>query len=85
MRSVVAQGVRASTPSDISQLIKEAQETCKENPDKECAAAWDEVEELSAEAAHQKARAKANPASTDPLEKFCEDNPETDECRVYED
>lgn len=24
-------------------LIKEAQETCKENPDKECAAAWDEV------------------------------------------
>ena len=22
---------------------------------------------------------------TDPLENFCEDNPEADECRVYED
>lgn len=43
------------------------------------AAAWDTVEELSAAAAHAKADA-ASP-SNDPLEKFCDDNPDADECR----
>ncbi|MBW4669553.1 MAG: Calvin cycle protein CP12 [Cyanomargarita calcarea GSE-NOS-MK-12-04C] len=46
----------------------------------ECAAAWDAVEELQAEAAHQR---QAKPKNS--LEKYCDDNPEAAECRVYED
>lgn len=47
---------------------------------KEAAAAWDAVEELEAEASHQK-----NAEKKDPLEEYCEDVPEADECRTYED
>ena len=47
----------------------------------ECAAAWDSVEELSAEAAHQKQKAPEKSS----LEKYCDDNPDALECRVYED
>lgn len=47
----------------------------------ECAAAWDVVEELQAEAAHQQQkRPKKNS-----LEQYCDDNPEAAECRVYDD
>lgn len=75
-----------STPSGISDKmsdsIKEAQETCSEDAASgECAAAWDEVEELSAAASHARDRKKDH---SDPLEEFCEDNPETDECRTYD-
>jgi len=44
------------------------------------AAAWDTVEELSAAVSHSKAS-----GPEDPLEKFCEEDPSADECRVYED
>lgn len=43
--------------------------------------AWDVVEELDAARSHKAAAAKANPASSDPLEQFCEGNPDADECR----
>ncbi|WP_414528723.1 Calvin cycle protein CP12 [Nodularia chucula] len=46
----------------------------------ECAAAWDAVEELQAEASHQRNKKPKNS-----LEQFCDDNPEAAECRVYED
>lgn len=39
----------------------------------------DVVEELEAEASHQKAMPKQ-----DPLDKYCEDAPEADECRTYD-
>ena len=39
-----------------------------------------QVEEISAEISHKKSQKKV-----DPLEDFCDDNPEADECRVYED
>uniref|UniRef100_A0A0D3FHK2 CP12 domain-containing protein n=1 Tax=Oryza barthii TaxID=65489 RepID=A0A0D3FHK2_9ORYZ len=56
--------------------------TCAGDPEGgECAAAWDEVEELSAAASHARDRKK----DSDPLEEYCKDNPETDECRTYED
>ncbi|KAJ0976407.1 hypothetical protein J5N97_018372 [Dioscorea zingiberensis] len=62
--------------------IKAAEETCKEDAASgECAAAWDEVEELSAAASHARDRLKSH----DPLEAFCQDNPETDECRSYDE
>jgi CP12 domain len=46
----------------------------------ECAAAWDAVEELQAEASHQRQEKPKNS-----LEKYCDANPEADECRLYED
>ena len=47
---------------------------------KECAAAWDAVEELQAEASHQK-----ESKSKTSFEKYCDDNPDAAECRLYED
>ena len=47
----------------------------------ECAAAWDAVEELQSEAAHQR---EAIPAPNS-LQKYCDENPEAAECRIYDD
>jgi len=47
----------------------------------ECAVAWDTVEELQAEAAHQ----KTSEVKKTSLETYCEDNPDAAECRLYED
>ncbi|CAM6096287.1 unnamed protein product [Calypogeia fissa] len=69
----------------IKESITSAQEVCEGNEtSEECVVAWDEVEELSAAASHKRESDKASNAK-DPLEKYCEDHPETDECRVYED
>ena len=66
----------------IEEAIKEARATCAEkgSTSKECAAAWDIVEELQAEAAHQKAERLEKTA----FEMYCEENPEAAEARVYE-
>ncbi|KAJ7529550.1 hypothetical protein O6H91_15G056800 [Diphasiastrum complanatum] len=68
----------------VEQSIMEAQKICAGHEETgECAAAWDEVEELSATISHKRHQGKA--AQQDPLEKFCKDNPDSDECRMYED
>lgn len=66
----------------IQDELKQAREVCETsgNGSKECAAAWDAVEELQAEAAHQKQDKPKNS-----LEVYCDDNPEAAECRLYED
>nr|ADZ23481.1 chloroplast protein 12 [Stylosanthes guianensis] len=65
----------------VEKSISDAQEACNDNPaGSECAAAWDEVEELSAAASHARDKKK----ESDPLENYCKDNPETDECRAYD-
>ena len=46
----------------------------------ECAAAWDVVEELQAEASHQQ---QVKPKNS--LERYCDDNPDAAECRVYDE
>ncbi|GAV83614.1 CP12 domain-containing protein [Cephalotus follicularis] len=79
------QPLRAA-PDQISEKvvesIKNAEEACADDPvSGECIAAWDEVEELSAAASHARDKKK----DSDPLETYCKDNPETDECRTYED
>ncbi|XP_074558184.1 calvin cycle protein CP12-1, chloroplastic-like [Curcuma longa] len=79
--------VASVTPLELSEKvaesIKNAEETCAgDAASGECAAAWDEVEELSAAASHARDKLKAN---SDPLENYCKDNPEADECRAYED
>ncbi|CAK9199561.1 unnamed protein product [Sphagnum troendelagicum] len=67
----------------VAKSAEEALKTCKDDETSApCAAAWDEYEELSAEQAHSRDRKKL---SADPLEAYCAENPETDECRVYED
>jgi hypothetical protein len=47
----------------------------------DCAAAWDVVEELQAEASHQRVKKQG----TNSLQSYCEANPDALECRIYED
>lgn len=71
--------------SDIKKQIEEelqnARAVCDVNgtTSGECAAAWDAVEELQAEASHQR---QVKPKNS--LEQFCDDNPDALECRVYD-
>ena len=66
----------------IEKSIEEARAICKEKgaSSKECAAAWDEVEELQAEAAHQRAAKLEQTA----FEKYCEENPDAMESRIFD-
>jgi hypothetical protein len=72
--------------SDIQQKIEEARAEARAACDitgdvsAECAAAWDVVEELQAEAAHQR---QEKPQTS--FEKYCDENPEAAECRLYDD
>ena len=66
----------------IQEEVEEARAICDINGSNspECAAAWDAVEELQAEASHQR---QDKPKTA--FEKYCDDNPEADECRLYDD
>ncbi|HIK40642.1 Calvin cycle protein CP12 [Thermoleptolyngbya sichuanensis XZ-Cy5] len=66
----------------IQQERQEAREVCELKGDgsAECAAAWDAVEELQAEASHQRDKEVEKTS----LEQYCDDNPEAAECRVYD-
>ena len=72
--------------SDLQEQIKteleQARAACDASGSNsaECAAAWDAVEELQAEASHQRQEPKQSP-----FEKYCAENPDADECRLYED
>lgn len=72
--------------SDIKQELEKeldhARAVCDVNGGNsaECAAAWDAVEELQAEASHQK---QVKPKNS--FEKYCDDNPDAAECRLYDD
>lgn len=67
----------------IDAARQEARAICAEKgaTSPECAAAWDEVEELQAAAAHQRQEKK----KTSSLEEYCANNPDAPECRIYED
>lgn len=66
----------------IQQAIKEARSisSTKGASSKEAAAAWDIVEELQAEAAHQRNKKPEKTA----FEIYCEENPDAIEARVYD-
>lgn len=66
----------------IQEELQEARTVCDTSGSNsaECAAAWDAVEELQAEASHQR---QSKPKNS--LEKYCDENPDADECRVYDD
>ena len=67
----------------IQQELEEARAVCsKEGSDSaDCAAAYDALEELQAEASHQR---EAKPVKNS-LQTYCDANPDAAECRVYED
>ncbi|KAJ8772646.1 hypothetical protein K2173_027823 [Erythroxylum novogranatense] len=66
----------------IEKKVMEAKEVCGEDEKSDgCKVAWDEVEEVS----QAKADLRRKLEKQDPLEYFCLDHPETDECRIYED
>lgn len=66
----------------IEQEREQARLACETSGESsaECAAAWDAVEELQAEAAHKR---QVKPKSS--LERYCDENPEAAECRVYDE
>lgn len=66
----------------IQEEVEQARTVCdiSGSTSPECAAAWDAVEELQAEASHQR---QSKPKNS--LEQYCDDNPEAVECRLYED
>jgi CBS domain-containing protein len=72
---------RISIEDEIEAAKEEARAICeaKGNTSKECAAAWDVVEELQAEAAHQKIKPKETS-----FQKYCEENPDANEARIYD-
>ncbi|MFB8791970.1 MAG: Calvin cycle protein CP12 [Potamolinea sp.] len=73
--------------SNIEQKIEQEREQARNICDAsgaesgECAVAWDVVEELQAEASHQRQKG----SKKNSLETYCDANPEADECRVYDD
>jgi CBS domain-containing protein len=71
-----------SLEQEIEKAIVEARAICKEKgpTSKDCAVAWDIVEELQAEAAHQRAIKIEKTA----FDLYCEQNPEAAEARIYE-
>jgi CBS domain-containing protein len=66
----------------IQEAIESARSICAEKgaTSPECAAAWDAVEEMQAEAAHQRARKIDKTA----FEEYCQDNPDAFEARIYD-
>ncbi|KAM7480525.1 hypothetical protein LguiA_028738 [Lonicera macranthoides] len=67
----------------IEEKVMEAKQVCEgDRISDECKVAWDEVEEISQAKADLRLKLDRD---QDPLQSFCEDNPETDECRIYED
>lgn len=68
--------------SQIEKEREQARAACEVSggSSQECAAAWDAVEELQAEASHQRQKG----SQKNSLEQYCDANPDADECRVYD-
>jgi CBS domain-containing protein len=68
----------------IQKAIEYARAICAEKGvnSQECAVAWDEVEELQAEASHQQAKSQASVKTA--FQEYCDENPDAPESRVYD-
>ncbi|PZD72828.1 Inosine-5'-monophosphate dehydrogenase [Acaryochloris thomasi RCC1774] len=66
---------------------EEARTICAEKGPtaRECAAAWDVVEEMQAAAADQRTKQKVAETASSSFEQYCADNPNAKECRIYDD
>lgn len=69
---------------EIEREREQARSICESQGENstDCAAAWDAVEELQAEASHQREKTTYKKSS---LEQYCDDNPDAAECRVYDE
>ncbi|MGA9381694.1 MAG: CP12 domain-containing protein [Phormidium sp.] len=67
---------------EIQKAVESARAICTEKGpnSRECAAAWDVVEELEAEASHQRAKKLEKTA----FDKYCEEFPDALEARMYD-
>eukprot|EP00199_Chlamydomonas_sp_CCMP681_P004800 CAMPEP_0119106476 /NCGR_PEP_ID=MMETSP1180-20130426/4420_1 /TAXON_ID=3052 ORGANISM="Chlamydomonas cf sp, Strain CCMP681" /NCGR_SAMPLE_ID=MMETSP1180 /ASSEMBLY_ACC=CAM_ASM_000741 /LENGTH=118 /DNA_ID=CAMNT_0007091819 /DNA_START=27 /DNA_END=383 /DNA_ORIENTATION=+ len=77
---------KAQTDQQVEDAIKEADETCESKglADQDCQVAWDQAEELLS--AKSKRRVQlAELAKVDPLEAYCREHEDENECRVYDD
>lgn len=65
----------------IRDAVVQARETCSVNgaTSGECAVAWDIVEELQAERSHRQP-----PQMNTSLNRYCDENPDALECRIYD-
>jgi CP12 domain len=72
----------AQLEKELQALRAEARSSCQPTSEDaislSCAAAWDAVEEIQAELAHQRANVKTN------FEQFCAKHPDAAECRIYD-
>ncbi|MEM6445751.1 MAG: CBS domain-containing protein [Cyanobacteria bacterium J06642_2] len=71
---------------EIEAAREEARSICdtKGDTSKECAVAWEIVEELLAEASDRRVEKEAEGTNTN-FGVYCDNNPEAPECRVYDD
>ena len=78
----VEKPLEVTLKGEIQDSIENARAICAEKgpASRECAAAWDIVEELQAEAAHQRAKKPEKTA----FEEYCEEFPEAMEARMYD-
>ncbi len=74
--------MQEQTKTKIEEELEQARSVCDVSGSNsaECAAAWDAVEEMQADASH---RRQVKPKNS--LQQYCDDNPDADECRIYED
>ena len=74
--------VETTVQKNLEQALEEAHVVCSREGDASpaCAARWDVVEELQAALAHH--RAKQTSGST--FEDYCNENPDSLECRIYD-
>jgi predicted GTPase len=75
----ISETAKSDIQAQIQEEVEEARAVCdiSGTNSAECAAAWDAVEELQAEASDQRLKKKKNS-----LEQYCDDNPEAIECRI---
>lgn len=59
---------------------RSAEQKCKDNVDKECALAWDIVNDYETSLR----KLEASIVKKDPLERFCDVEPDADECRTHD-
>lgn len=74
-------GVTKSLKQAIQEAIAQARADCEAKGDssKDCAVAWDIVEELQAERCH-----RGRTKSKNSLEQYCTEHPEAVECLIYD-
>jgi len=75
----ISETAKSDIQAQIQEEVEEARTVCdiSGSNSAECAAAWDAVGELQAEASDQRLKKKKNS-----LEQYCDDNPEAIECRI---